>query len=276
MDTHWQLVAYVFVSIVLRIVAGQLTRRRAADVAWVRFLSEGWPASIARFVYYIGLPYVTVILGVVPGRYLGLVGSDKIQTGVPLAASQAGLLVHLRDYLSLLVLGWLSGVGVLLGLAVIALFFLGVAWAAYGYFKASLVSGDRITPAFLPLESVSLTQTLYQAVHWSFYRGAVWLLADDLYLGVVGGIILVGGEWVLDTGWMKRIGHSPWREVLLIDASVLIASAVIFFFVPNLWLVLPVQWLLEVTCHRMVKVGYEQASASCSRYVLRQTGQRAP
>ena len=76
-DLRWQLVAYVFVSIILWMVAAQLLRRRTG-VAWIRLLSKGWAASILRFVYYIGLPYAALILGVVPGRYLGLVGLDRL------------------------------------------------------------------------------------------------------------------------------------------------------------------------------------------------------
>ena len=71
-DVRWQLVAYVFVSIVLWMVAAQLARR-ITGISWIRLLNKGWVASILRFVYYVGLPYAALILGVVPGRYLGLV-----------------------------------------------------------------------------------------------------------------------------------------------------------------------------------------------------------
>ena len=94
MDTRWQLVAYVFVSIILRMVAAQLSGRRT-DIAWVRFLSEGWAASLLRFVYYIGLPYIALILGVVPGRYLGLVGPGQPQDSP--SGLESGFLAQIRD-----------------------------------------------------------------------------------------------------------------------------------------------------------------------------------
>lgn len=267
-DTRWQLVAYVFVSIVLGIVAAQLSRRRT-DITWVRFLSEGWAVSIVRFVYYVGLPYIALILGVVPGRYLGLVGPDKMQMGASPLESQAGWLVHVRDYLSLVLLSWLPNVGVIVGLAAITLFFLSVVWVVYGHFRANLELDYGISPAFPQLKrSVSMTQVLYQAVHWSFYRSAIWLLTEDLYLSVVGGIFLVGGEWMLKSGWVNKIRHSHWRAVLLIDASVLTASSVIFFFVPNLWLNLPIHWLLAATGRRVMKLGFEQALASRARHTV--------
>jgi hypothetical protein len=105
----------------------------------------------------------------------------------------------------------------------------------------------------------SLVQVIYQAVHWSFYRSAIWLLTDDLYLGVVGGILLVAGEWMLAPRWAERVGQRLAWEELLMDASVLIATSVIFFFVPNLWLLLPVHWLLAMISRR---IGYSAYPAN--------------
>ena len=122
MDTRWQLVAYVCVSIILRMVAAQLSRRRM-DIAWVRFFSEGWPTSVLRFAYYIGLPYIALILGVVPGRYLGLVGPGRLQE--PASGPTPTLLEQIRDHLSLAFLSWLPDVGTIVGLGVIVMLFLG-------------------------------------------------------------------------------------------------------------------------------------------------------
>ena len=77
-DVRWQLAAYVFVSIILRIVAAQLNQRRT-NIPWARRFSEGWAVSVWRFAYFIGLPYVALILGVLPARYLGLVGLNRLQ-----------------------------------------------------------------------------------------------------------------------------------------------------------------------------------------------------
>jgi hypothetical protein len=38
----------------------------------------------------------------------------------------------------------------------------------------------------------------------------------------------------------------------LVDASVLIATSVVFFFVPNLCLLLPIHWSLATACQRLV------------------------
>jgi hypothetical protein len=83
----------------------------------------------------------------------------------------------------------------------------------------------------------------------------VWLLTDDLYLGMVGGILLVSVEWMLDAGWVAGARRAQSRDMLLVDASILVATSVIFFFVPNLWLLLPIHLLLATVCLRAVASG---------------------
>ena len=247
-DARWQLVAYVFLSIILWMVAAQLARRR--DVPLARRLSAGWAASILRFVYYIGLPYTALVLGVLPGRYLGLVGLNRLQTDAA-GGVGAGFLVQLRDAASLAVLDWLPGVGALLSLGAIMLLLLSVAWLGYSRARRGLSPGSEMSGAPSPFPSVA--QAGYQAIHWSFYRSAVWLLTDDLYLAVVGGILLVGVEWLLDPGRMAGVRRAPWAEGPLMDAGLLIATSAIFFFVPNLWLLAPVHWLLAAVSWRWVR-----------------------
>jgi hypothetical protein len=267
-DVRWQLIAYVFVSIILWMVAAQLTRRRTG-ISWMRSLGKGWVASILRFVYYVGIPYAALILGVVPGRYLGLVGPDWLQAGTsPLSGFEAApniwhFLAQVRDFVSLAVLNWLPHVGTVAGLAVVMFLLLSVTWLAYGYFRYAATSGP--IPRLLSLpggKTPSVVHIVYQAIHWSFYRSAVWLLTGDLYLGVVGGILLVGAEWMLDPGWTDGARHELSGDELLVDASVLIATSVIFFFVPNLWLVMPVHWLLAVASRRMAALGQLRTAGS--------------
>jgi hypothetical protein len=281
MDTRWQLVAYVLVSIILRMVAAQLSRRRT-DIAWVRFLSEGWAASVLRFGYYIGLPYIALILGVVPGRYMGLVGLGQPQDS--LSGSESGLLAQIRDYLSLVMLNWLPDVGTVVALGTVTLLFLSVTWLGYAYFRGNVVSSGSGRRSGRRSGASShrggyrlgvLHQVVYQAVHWSFYRSAVWLLSGDLYLGAIGGIILVGGEWVLDAEWVHKARHARAGEVLLTDASVLVSTSLIFFFVPNLWLLIPVHWLLVLASRRVVVLGYERAGDNRSGDIVYQIRQRA-
>jgi hypothetical protein len=240
-DPRWQLVAYGFLSIILWMVAAQLTLRR--DIPLARRLSTGWAASILRFVYYVGLPYTALVLGVLPGRYLGLIGLGEVDAGL----NAWRLLAQLRDAASLAILDWLPGIGTLLNLGAVMLLLLSIAWLGYSRARRNLSTGPggAGTPFSLP----SMVQVGYQAIHWSFYRSVAWLLTNDLYLAVVGGILLVGVEWLLDPGRMTGAQH----EAPLIDASLLIATSVIFLFVPNLWLLVPVHWLLAAASWRWVR-----------------------
>jgi hypothetical protein len=269
-DTRWQLAAYVFVSVILWMVAAQLSRRRG-ELAWLRRLSPGgWPASILRFVYYVGLPYVALILGVVPGRYLGLVSLDRLQpNSADLERLEAGgilvrFLMRVGGDVSQLVWSWLPDVPTILGLGVLLLLLLSLAWLGYGYFKRRLISGAGDSLSLVAGEGKDVG-VVYQAIHWSFYRSAVWLLTDDLYVGVVGGILVVIIEWMLEPARTNGLKRALFEESLLQDASILVATSVIFFFVPNLWLLLPVHWMLAMASQRMLNLGQWAVSPQNSR-----------
>jgi hypothetical protein len=72
-------------------------------------------------------------------------------------------------------------------------------------------------------------------------------------------MLLVGAEWMLDAGWVASVRRARSRDVLLVDASVLVATSVVFFFVPNLWLLLPIHLLLATVCLRAVASGQRLA-----------------
>lgn len=267
-DTRWQVAAYIFVSVVLWMVAAQLFRRRTS-ISWISTLKEGWAASIMRFVYFVGLPYAALILGVMPGRYMGLVGLERWQaeqsslTGLGSVSDVGQALSLVQSILFGVILDWLPDVDKVVGLVVIMFLLLGATWLAYGYLRRGVTSDLGINLPSLPGEMrTSVVQTAYQGIHWSYYRGAVWLLIGDLYLAVVGGILLVAGEWILDKGWSDKTQHALWREDSLIDASILIATSVMFLFVPNLWLLLPIHWALAVVSRRMLALQWRAASGS--------------
>jgi hypothetical protein len=273
-DTRWQLAAYVFVSIVLFMVAAQLSQRHK-EFPWMRRLSpEGWAASVLRFAYYIGLPYVALILGVVPGRYLGLVGLDQLAGGPAAGSGGGGLvafLMRLRADISLLIWSWLPGFPALISLALLMLLLLVATWLAYGHLRRRLTAGAAARGLMLSgREAPRHTRVVYQAIHWSFYRSAVWLLAGDLYLAVVGGILLVVAEWMLQPAAGEGLGYVLARENLFVDASLLVATGVIFFFVPNLWLLVPTHWLLFKASHWAMSFG-QRGSIARSRPALEAT-----
>jgi len=269
-DVRWQIVAYIFVSIILWMAAAQLGRRRTST-AWVRRLSQGWAFVFLRLLYFIGVPYATLILGVLPARYLGLVGLDRLAAGFGgLVFQGAGtvsvrpqVLASIREAVSLTLLDWLPDVAPMAGLTGMMLLLLSITWLEYGRLKRWVASEAKTTPSPFDAEEVPPAPgTVYQAVHWSFYRGAAWLLTGDLYLGVIGGILLVGGEWLLDPIWTAQVRQSPTADKRLMEAGLLIATSVMFLFVPNLWLLLLAHWLLATVSRRWVVWGQRWAARS--------------
>jgi hypothetical protein len=210
-----------------------------------------------RFVYYVGLPYVALILGVVPGRYLGLVGLDRLQASwtaseqLETGRTLAGILARARSDISLLIWSWLPDVSTMVGLGTFFLVLLSLTWLGFGYFKRSLfcVGGTSLP---LQIEEKKHVGIVYQVIHWSFYRSVIWLLTDDLYLGTLGGVVLVVIEWMLEPTRTNKMRRALIEERLLVDASLLVATSVIFFFAPNLWLLLPVHWMLATASRWVV------------------------
>ena len=162
-----------------------------------------------RFVYFIGFPYVTLVLGVIPARYLGLVGGGRLPQNAD-ALGSSGEISAVRGALSGLVLNWMPDLWNMLGVAAILCLVLGANWWGYGRFKRLAVEGKGNVTAHVANDGpvatgVSLVTITYQEVHWAFYRGAVWLLFSNLYLAVVAGIALVAIEWLLSPGNMQKI-----------------------------------------------------------------------
>jgi hypothetical protein len=194
---------------------------------------------------------------------LGLVGLGRLQASVEPASNTWQFLSQTRNNASLIVLEWLPDLGIVAGLAVLMLLLLGGTWLGYSTFLDRGVSGLGLDiPAYSKRAGLSNIKILYQAVHWSFYRSAVWLLTDDLYQGVIGGVLLVGLEWALEPGWTEETRQLLSREERLVEASVLIASSVIFFFVPNFWLLLPTHWLLITVSRRAARFGPQRVANS--------------
>ena len=264
-DVRWQIVAYLFVSIVLWMAAAQLGQRRTS-ISWVRRLSQGWAFALLRLVYFIGVPYATLILGVLPARYLGLVGLDRLSVGfgglVFRGAGRQHVLASIREAASLTVLDWLPDVAPMAGLTGMMLLLLSITWLGYAWLKGRVAPAEAETAPspFDAQEVPPAPGTVYRAVHWSFYRGAAWLLTGDLYLGVMGGILLVGGEWLLDPIWTARVRRAPTVDERLTEAGLLIATSVMFLFVPNLWLLIPAHWLLATASRRWVVWGQRWAA----------------
>ncbi|MGQ9500902.1 MAG: hypothetical protein ACUVSF_00590 [Anaerolineae bacterium] len=250
MDARWQIVAYLVASVLFRLAAeriGLFVRANASrHPIWMHFGSP-----FLRFSYYIGLPYIALLLGALPARYLGLIGLEQLQSAAERSAAN-GVMEQLRIAVALLLRAWLPHLGQWAGLVILMAGLLTVTWTLYRYARCS---AEREPPPSGMLNGAgsvtAFAMVVYNAVHWSFYRAGIWWLSDDLYLGVVGGVALVLVEWILCVWSAEWPSQLLSFERHLVDASLLITTAAIFYYVPNLWLLILAHWLLARLCRRL-------------------------
>lgn len=207
------------------LLAGLALVSLALPVAWAWWqkrqgeadTSEQWPPPTARFFYTVGLPYLAVITGLLPPRFLGLKGLETIMAlDLNGATGQKAVALLLFECLAD------GGIVIRLGLATLLLA-LGLRWG---------LTQLGLKPfAARP----SMLEILCDGLHWAFYYAIFWMLTDDLYLGVIGGMLwgLLEGALV---AWVQR--DDPTYR--LGKAIILILTATIFFYAPNLWLLWPV------------------------------------
>ncbi|MCB0163431.1 MAG: hypothetical protein KDI79_04340 [Anaerolineae bacterium] len=180
--------------------------------------------GIVRFLYFAGIPYLAVLLGLLTLEQLGLTGLVYFN----LIDWQANLFLEFQQAATLLLLSWLldSGRAIVAGGAALVLL-----WAfRWGLGQA----GVRWPP-----RDLSVVDIVCLALHWAFYRAIFWAVTGDLYLGVVLGSAAVIFEWIL----LFKIKTQPFpAQTLLLDAVILILTGTVFFYSPNLWLLLPFHW----------------------------------
>ena len=142
-----------------------------------------WLAQAGRFAFYLVLPYFA--LGGWPRQpYQGLLSLEDMG------------LIGLSEHWP--VTRWLEAAGIGLGWGVLILVLLGLAWAS---------ANRRDDRTWLVFSSsrwwVVLVGVLYLEVHWAFYRGALTVILDDVYAGVVLSLGLVYLEWAMDPFWRQ-------------------------------------------------------------------------
>ena len=173
-------------------------------------------AHLARFFYYIGLPYFAMIAGLLTARSLGLAGLEHFSL-IGLDPQRAALLLAVEWVLD-------SRLTILAGLAALVLF---------GGVLAHLARSGLVLPASPGFSGLA---AVYDSAHWAFYRAICWTLTADLYLAVVAGAGLVLLEWLL----AARVQPGrPDPACLWLKTIILILTSTIFYFSPNLWLLVP-------------------------------------
>jgi hypothetical protein len=219
----------------------------------MRFFQHRWMIVLLPALYYWGLPYLLLILGVLPARLLGLRGLDDFSF-VPTGGGFFANLGVFINQVSNIFLAWLPDLSGWLGSgALLGATFVGFLWL---YLQA--VKPDW--PAAQSLICDSRLELLYDIAHWAFYRAICWLVFGDLYLGVLGGMIII---LLKKLALFQLAGPSAlWRQQQLFQFGFGLVTSGVFLFAPNLWLATLLYLLLVGLTESMFKIAGNLKSVS--------------
>lgn len=218
--------------------------------------------EIGRFLFYLGIPYLALIQGVVSPRMMGLHVTPAPETTLtgPIALV-AGVLA----------LDWARALGMGGLLAACAFTALALIWWRYQRitgglptrswrFRAPEGTEEALSLVRWPLRASLaavqrpwgwawlLRDAVYLETHWAFYRAwTLDLLRDDPAGATIGpllGLVLVGLEWYGDVGWRARLRTLAGVEEWVFVASLAFVSTFIFLFIGNLWVLMVIHWLV--------------------------------
>jgi len=164
------------------------------------------------------------MFGVLTPQLLGLKGLEYFSL-----ISTNALISDLQRVFTLMFVEWLVDIGPMIGMGAVAVLILGgviFVLTRYGVTEAQ--------------SSESILDTVYYTLHWAFYWALFWLIVDDLYLG-----ILIGSGWAILEWFLVAQMHQTWfgrQPQQLVEVMILILTATIFFYRPNLWLL----WSIHV------------------------------
>jgi hypothetical protein len=231
MSEQGQLIAWAVVSLALP-VGWTWRQSRLTKAGTETGLAEQWLNSAARFFYGVGLPYLALITGAVAPRFLGLKGLENL-AALPLSGDIATRLADLQKAAAFILLECLADGGVMFKVGLAALLLL--AGIRLGLARLGLA---------LPASTSSIGETVFEGLHWAFYRAIFWIMTGDLYLGIVWGTVWVLLEWTL-IAWVQPDGPAQ-KPQLLMKAMILIVTSTLFFYAPNLWLLWPMHGVMVI------------------------------
>ncbi len=183
---------------------------------WLQWFRSSWLSralgEIMRWLYYLGVPYATLMLGYNTVHALGvwdLAWMEMLPTALVLAAG------------AIIVFIWI--------------------WRPYAHVQhPHALDESRWNQARHVME------LLYQQAHWAFYRSGPILWLGDLYWGSFIGLGLTFLE-----GWSNPNVRASAREITRADAplwtgSLAVTSAIVFIFTQNWWYCLAIHLLLDL------------------------------
>lgn len=215
-----------------------------------------------RFFFYVGVPYLALVLGGVNPKMMGLHGTPVHTSTLP---------SFLTLLAGVLALDWARTLGSGSLLAASAFAALALMWWYYQRivikiparswrFRAPAGSNDLPSTGRWPLSASMavlqepwgwarlLLRAVYLETHWAFYRAwTLDLLREDpagLTMGVLLGLVPVCLEWYGDVGLRGRLRTLIGVEEWVFVASLAVVSTFGFLFIGNLWGLIVIHWLL--------------------------------
>ena len=174
--------------------------------------------ELARWLYYLAVPWATLMLGYSTMRALGVWGMDWL---TPLVT--AGVLA--------------------LGAAVV------IVWVWQPYARSA-------HPHAVDESGWNwarhIIETLYREAHWAFYRSGPILWLDDFYWGSFAGLLLVLLEGWLNPATRANVENVMRADAVLWSAGLAIISTLVFIFTQNVWYCLIIHLLLDQGVRRLI------------------------
>jgi len=256
-EEHLELIVWTAGSILLAVAAAQL--------AWVgaRSPTSGlghWRAALthkplgqsalflARLVFYIGLPYLTLLRHSLSLVSIGMLGTETPDLPWWLLGW------NLSDWST--AVGWTAALG---GMTAAAL---SLGWRNVRRAVGPDFSASGLVPA--PSLLVIVRESILAETHWAFYRAAPLALIADPYWATLTGAALVIFEWLLNPNWHFALADGPQREQWLMQLVWLALSATLFALTKNIWPILAAHILLEWSVSRWAALLSTQATVAPS------------
>ena len=201
-----------------------------------------WAEELVRLIYYLGIPFMAAVNGLLGADLLGINGTDWVE-----GKNVQGFLWE----------DWARGAGLVMAtvLAVVGVWFIGRRFSRR--LGLTPVSSSFQSPLWQRLLHV-----LYDQIHWAFYRSGPILWLDDLYWGAFAGLALVLLEAALNPAHWWKLRSPETAGPPLIRLGVAWVSTLLFLGTQNLWLTTGVHLALAGALGEMVASGYSHVDGA--------------
>jgi hypothetical protein len=205
------LIGFAALNVTHKSGAGQIAKLTQATASGLLL------AEVAAFIFYVGIPFVALILGVL--------GLDHMALGQAQPDAVVGFTA----------IEWLRGLGITLSTTT---FVLVVLWLMARSCPSPVPTGEGMGVGAI------IRVALYAEVHWAFYRSLGAQAFNDPYWGAVLGFGLIGLEWMLHPNFRAQAQSTHGRTQLALQLVCLITSSALYLGAQNLWLIIAAHALI--------------------------------